>query len=418
MNGVKIIRITTVPVSLYKLLEGQPRFFSSRGMDYLCISSPGDDVKQLVMREKCRYEPVPMTRGITPFKDLKALWQMVRIIKREHPDIVHSHTPKAGIISMLAAKLSGVPHRLHTVAGLPLIEARGPKRKVLDLVEKLTYSCATKIYPNSKGLYNFILEHKFAKKDKLKIIGNGSSNGINTRYFSPDQVSEEQKSRLKQQVGIDPQDFIFVFVGRMVGDKGINELIAAFQSLIPNPKSETRNLKSGTWNLKLETWNLKPETQNPKPKTSIPKLLLVGPFESELDPLSLESLQAIESNPDIIHVDFQSDVRPYFAIADALVFPSYREGFPNVVMQAGAMELPSIVSNINGCNEIIIEGKNGIIIPPKDTEALCHAMKKMMSDKDYYNSLKENARRMIVERYEQRDVWEAILAEYRSLEEK
>src|SRR5690606_12234206 len=141
-----------------------------------------------------------------------------------------SHTPKAGIVGMLGAKLAGVPVRLHTVAGLPLMESSGIKRKVLDYVEKLTYSCATKVYSNSKGLYDFIIENKYTSTEKLKVIGNGSSNGINTDYFSPDQIPEEQKEILKSQLHIKADDFVFVFVGRLVGDKGINELVKAFQN--------------------------------------------------------------------------------------------------------------------------------------------------------------------------------------------
>ena len=147
----------------------------------------------------------------------------------------------------------------------------------------------------------------------------------------------------------------------------------------------------------------------------MPKLLLVGSQESDLDPVLPETLQEIDANPHIISVGYQEDVRPYFAISDALVFPSYREGFPNVVMQAGAMGLPSIVSNINGCNEIIIEGKNGIIVPPKNVELLKSAMKRLMLDKAYFSQLKLNARSMIQERYEQKVVWEAILEEYKRL---
>src|SRR5690606_13135015 len=140
-----------------------------------------------------------------------------------------------------------------------------------------------------------------------------------------------------------------------------------------------------------------------------------GPLETELDPLSPETLKAIETNVNIISVGFQKDVRPYFAISDCLTFPSYREGFPNVVMQAGAMGLPSIVSNINGCNEIIEEGANGIIVPVKNTEALQQAMEKMITDKPFYEKLKTNARAMIKSRYEQKVVWNALLEEYSSL---
>ena len=147
------------------------------------------------------------------------------------------------------------------------------------------------------------------------------------------------------------------------------------------------------------------------------KLLLVGPFETKLDPLLPVSLIEISENKSIISVGYQNDVRPYFAISNALVFPSYREGFPNVVMQAGAMGLPSIVSNINGCNEIIIENQNGIIIPVKNTMAIFDAMKKMVENAAFYNQLKENSRKRIVDNYEQKVVWNAILNEYKKLEE-
>jgi len=213
-------------------------------------------------------------------------------------------------------------------------------------------------------------------------LANGNVNGIDLNYFSQSQVSIEQKKQLQQELGIIlPNDFVFIFVGRLVGDKGINELISAFSQL---------------------------ETPNSK-------LLLVGPFEPELDPLQPETLKVIESHPNIISVGFQSDVRPYLAISNCLVFPSYREGFPNVVLQAGAMGLPSIVTDINGCNEIVVEGQNGTIIPVKNVAALVEAMQKMCSDKAYYEQLQQNARVMIQSRYEQQVVWEALLAEYNSL---
>lgn len=296
--------------------------------------------------------------------------------------MVHSHTPKAGIIGMLGAKLAGVPVRLHTVAGLPLMEATGMKRKVLDFVEKLTYSSATKVYPNSKKLKEFILEHRYAPQDKLKVIANGSSNGIDTAYFDPDQVSSAQKQQLKEELEIKADDFVFVFVGRLVGDKGINELVSAFKSV------QQEGLQKQ------------------------PKLLFVGDFETELDALQEDTLQEINNNDAIISVGFQKDVRPYFAIADCLAFPSYREGFPNVVMQAGAMGLPSVVSDINGCNEIVIEGENGMIIPVKDATALKHAMLRMMEDVEFYKKLQANARHLITSRFEQELVWDAILEEY------
>lgn len=382
----KLIRITTVPLSLKVLLKGQLRFMASNGFDVKGVSSEGEELREVHENEGIAVEAITMSRKITPFQDLKSLWEMWNFLRKEKPQIVHTHTPKAGIIGMLAARLAGVPHRLHTVAGLPLMEATGTKRKILNFVEKLTYSSATRVYPNSKGLYDFILQNNFTQSNKLKIIANGSSNGIDTTFFSPDQVTEIEKVTLREKLNIQPDDFVFVFVGRIVSDKGINELIKAFSEL---------------------------QTVENKPAGI--KLLLVGGLENDLDPLNPETLAEINQNKDIISVGFQQDVRSFFAIADALVFPSYREGFPNVVMQAGAMGLPSIVSDINGCNEIIIEGENGLIIPPKNVEKLKEKMLTLAKDKNLYTKLKGNSRRMIENRYEQSVVWNALLEEYEGL---
>lgn len=376
----KLIRITTIPLSLKVLLRGQLNFMSNY-FEVIGISSADKELKEVEDDEGICVKELEMTRLISPFQDLKSLWNFYKLCKKEKPLMVHSHTPKAGIVGMLGAKLAGVPIRLHTVAGLPLMEASGNKRKLLDFVEKMTYACATKVYPNSKGLYDFILRNNYTSAGKLKVIGEGSSNGIDTSFFSRSQISEESQIQLRESLNIPVDDFVFVFVGRLVGDKGINELIRAFSKLTH----------------------------------SRCKLLLVGLLEPELDPLEENTLKEMNSNPNIISVGFQIDVRPYFAISNALVFPSYREGFPNVVMQAGAMELPSIVSDINGCNEIIVEGVNGTIIPVKSDEAILSSMKNLMQNKEYFNLLQSKARSMITSRYEQKVVWEAILKEYRVL---
>jgi len=241
------------------------------------------------------------------------------------------------------------------------------------------------VYPNSFGLKEIILKENFCKHSKLCVLANGSTNGINTNYFNPDLIAHSEKLNLKQSLNIVEDDFVFVFVGRLVKDKGVNELVKSFKKISSNYKHV--------------------------------KLLLVGSIESELDPLETTTLKTIECNDNILDVGYQNDVRPYFSCSDVLVFPSYREGFPNVVMQAGAMGLASIVTNINGCNEIIKNGKNGLIIPAKDTEALYEAMEKVIIDKRLRLTLQQCARQMIVNRYEQNEVWNAILNEYQDLEQ-
>ncbi|NMA30804.1 MAG: glycosyltransferase family 4 protein [Candidatus Methanofastidiosa archaeon] len=357
---------------------------SENGYEVIGVSSEGKELHDVREIEGVRVVALEMTRTISLFKDLKALWGFHWLCKKEIPLIVHSHTPKAGIVGMLGAKLAGVPIRLHTVAGLPLMEATGLKRWILNIVEKLTYSCANRVYPNSKGLNDFILKNRFANKDKLKVIANGSSNGIDTGVFSPQQITLEQQNLLRDELNISASDFVFVFVGRLVKDKGINELVTAFSRI------KDKNVK----------------------------LLLVGALEEDLDPLLPKTLDEINSNENIIYAGWQSDVRQFFAIADALVFPSYREGFPNVVMQAGAMGLPSIVTDINGCNEIIIDKENGVIIPPKDEDKLYDAMHYFLDNHEDLERMANNSRKMIVDRYEQQVVWDALLEEYRRLEKE
>src|SRR5699024_1403627 len=191
----------------------------------------GEKLDKVRQTQGIRTVAISMTRTISPAADLKALWQLYRLFKKEKPDIVHTHTPKAGLLGMMAAKMAGVPHRLHTIAGLPLTVATGIKRTILNQTEKLTYASATRVYPNSHGLQKFVLENKFTSRDKLKVIGHGSSNGIDTSVFDPGSVSEETKKALGKELKIAKDDFIFLFVGRVVTDKGIHELVSAFKRL-------------------------------------------------------------------------------------------------------------------------------------------------------------------------------------------
>lgn len=376
----KLIRTSTVALSLDFLLKGQLAFLNQY---YEVVAVSGEDyhLNAVAEREKVRTVPLAMQRNISPLKDLISLWKLYFMFKKEKPLMVHSITPKAGLLSMLAAKFAGVPVRIHTFTGLIFPSKKGFLQRILIFMDRLLCACATHIYPEGEGVKRDLIQYKITSKH-LEVIANGNVNGIDTTYFSKEKVSLQEQESLKKELGISENDFVFIFVGRLVGDKGINELISAFSQL-PTPNSQ---------------------------------LLLVGPLESDLDPLETETLKEIENNPNIISVGFQNDVRSYFAIADCLVFPSYREGFPNVVLQAGAMELPSIVTDINGSNEIVMDGENGIIIPTQNTIAIQQAMLKMMTEEVFYNKLQQNARKMIVSRYEQKVVWQAILEEYRKLE--
>ena len=376
----KLIRITTVPISIEKLLENQPKHFS-KFFDITIVSSDKSELEKLGKKQGVKTFCLPLTRKITPFKDIIAILKLYFFLKREKPKIVHSHTPKAGFVGMTASFFAGVPIRMHTVAGLPLMERKFIKKKVLIFIEKLTYLFASNVYSNSKKLMEYILSKKFCSERKIKTLANGSSNGIDTKYFS-DNISLKNKNKLLNTLEILKNDFVFCYVGRVVKDKGINELVSAFNEL---------NLKSRNC-----------------------KLIIVGKIENETDPISKSTIGIIKKNKNIMLTGFKNDVRPYLSIGNCFVFPSYREGFPNVLMQAGAMDLPCIATNINGCNEIIQDNINGFLIPPKNIDALVKAMKKIMNKK-LIIKLSKNCRLMIKEKYDQKFFWKKLLIEYNNL---
>ncbi len=375
----RLLRITTASISLKLLLRGQFTYFQQQGFEVLTVSADGSEVKEIIAYG-VPHRVVPMTRKITPLQDLICLWKLIQVMREFKPDLVHTHTPKAGLLGIMAAWIVRVPARLHTVAGLPLMEARGVKRWVLKMTERITYACATNVFPNSKGLYEFIKKEFNVQPIKFKVIGAGSSNGIDTTYFSPTESLATEAKAIRQRYQIPTHAIIFSFVGRIVKDKGIVELIEAVKKL-----SSTTEVR----------------------------LILVGPFEQELDPLPDQVMQFIDDSTHVIKAGFQQDVRPWLMASDAFVFPSYREGFPNVVMQAACLEVPCIVSDINGCNEIIRHQETGIIVPVKNTDALLEAMKFLAEHKDERYRFAKSSREFVVKNFDQGFLWSELLKEYR-----
>jgi len=380
----KLIRVTAIPESLRHLLRGQLKYMSQY-YEVVAVCSEGNGKMQLMLHEQgdIRGIAVEIKRHPSPWNDLKTLFKLIKVFRKEKPFIVHTHTPKAGLLGMMAAKLTGVPHRLHTVAGLPLLVHQGLGRKVLNMMERVTSACATQVFPNSFAMMKIMEEEGLCKPGKMRVIGNGSSNGVDTRHFSPDALAEN-KSELRRNAGVGEGEFVFVFIGRIVKDKGMNELARSVSLLAE------KGLRF--------------------------KVVLVGVHESNLDPLDDDAEKVIMEHPFVKYVGGQMDVRPFLKMADAFVFPSYREGFPNVVMEAGAMGLPAIVTDINGCNEIIEEGKNGRIIPPKDKEALANMMQWFIEHPKEVVAMAANARDMVVARYERAYIWEELLKTYQALE--
>lgn len=361
MQRNKIIRAVTVAQSV-GFFTGMIPNLKEMGYEVVAVSSDGPEL-QRVRDAGARTVSVEMQRHISPLKDLKSLWQMVRVFRKERPAMVHSMTPKAGLICMMAGKLAGVPVRVHMFTGLVFPTSTGLKRRILMFTDWLTCACATHVLPEGEGVKRDLLENRITRKP-IKVLGYGNCRGIDLERFdrTPEVMALAEKLH-------HPDKFTFITIGRLVGDKGINELVEAFCRLnqeLPNTR-----------------------------------LVLVGPYEPELDPIKPETIHEIETNPAIEAVGNQKDVRPWLAASDCHILASYREGFPNVVIEAGAMGLPQIVTDINGANEIIMEGKNGTIVPSKDADAIYHAMRRMTTDAPWRTTLAVNARGMIASRYEQ-----------------
>ena len=373
---MKILRISTVPISLETFLKGQLRMLNQH-YEIIGVSSPGEALDKVHQREGIRVIPLPMERRISLIKDFISLIRMIFLLIKERPDMIHSITPKAGLISMLAGWITRVPVRMHTFTGLVFPTATGFKQKILIMMDRLTCACATHINPEGNGVKNDLIKYRITSKP-LHIIANGNISGIDLAHY---QRTTEVIS--KAQLYRDEHGFTFCFVGRMVREKGINELVSAFVKL--------------------------------HQKYAYIRLILVGPFERELDPVDKSIEEQILHHPAIVFMDFQKDIRPFMAASDALVFPSYREGFPNVVIQAGAMEIPSIVTNINGCNEIIIPGENGVIIEPRNEEQLYQAMETFITHQEKVKEMAANSRKLVADRYDQKIVWNALLEEYKNL---
>lgn len=383
---IKIIRASTIGASLNTFCRGILQELKEKGYDVIALSSYDSNLKELGLRENVRTIGVDMERHVSLAKDLISLFQLVEVFYKEKPDMVHSMTPKAGLLCMIAAWITRVPVRVHTFTGLVWPTAKGLSRRILMLTDSITCSCATHVIPEGQGVLEDLREYRITKK-AMKVLGYGNVRGVDMGIYSlrPEVISKA--SSLKK-------DFIFTFiyVGRIVGDKGINELVMSFMRL--------KVLES------LENWSC--------------RLVLVGGFEETLDPVSIKTQRLIDSVPEIESVgpQFGDDLLAWYAASDCFVFPSYREGFPNTVLEAGAMELPSIVTDINGSREIIIKDgseseqrlipgekmsirKNGVVIPSKDEEALYQAMKWMMTHKEERLLMSKNARAIVQNRFEQ-----------------
>lgn len=328
INKIKAIHGVTVSKSL-GLMNGLPKFLNSNGFDCKVITSNGSHVESFKNEEDCDVKIINMAREISLVQDIISLLKLIRYLNSEKPQIVNAGTPKAGLLMMIAAWVTRVPNRIYTIRGLRLETTFGLKRRILYLTEKIAINCSTKTVAISHSLRDTVIDLKLVNPDKVIVLGNGSSNGVNLEPFKRTEILNDKVLNLKRKYNIDDKDFVLGFVGRITKDKGVDQLIEVYLELI-------------------------------KQKENI-KLLIVGEFE-ENDPISDYSKNIIETHPNIIHVGFQSSPAPFYFLMQVLLFLTNREGFGNVSIEAALSGIPVIVKNVTGARDTVLDKETGFIV--------------------------------------------------------
>jgi glycosyltransferase involved in cell wall biosynthesis len=379
----KLLRVTTSPLSLRSLLPNQMRFMKENGFEVIMVSSTGKEWPSILENEQCEHRIVPMARNIAPLKDLRSLWLLYRLIKKEKPDIVHSHTPKAGLLAMLAAKFAGVRLRIHTIAGLRFMTATGMLKRILVFMEKLTARAATHVWPNSYSLLEYIRTNKLVKESKLHVIGYGSSNGVDLQRFSVSALKQEHIEEVKKLIGFEANNTYLLSMGRIVKDKGIEELVPAFATL-----------------------------QAAQPSL---RLVLLGQYEDHLDPVNAKTKELIKTHPAIIHIEWNEKVEYFMHVCQLMVHASYREGFPNTLLQAGAMECPVVCSRIEGNIDIVTNGETGILFNSRDEKDLAGKLQWAILHPSEMKKYAIELRKKVEKHFSQRHVHNSLKEKYLEL---
>lgn len=371
--------ITTTLARTLFFFSGQPRLWKEQ-FDVCAIAAEKEKLRTFADEEGIRSKFMPMHREISLLSDMSCLFRFIWLFIKERPYVVHGNTPKASMLSMVAAWLTCRPVRIYMCHGLRYQTATGNLRRILMFMEKLSCSCATQVICVSEGVRKQLVVDGICKEGKGKVVGYGTAGGIDVNYFSRKALSATLD--IRAELGIPQDDFVFSFVGRIVKDKGVNELVSAIDRLSKEYQVH---------------------------------LLLVGPKENDLDPIDERTQILISKNKYIHAVGRQNDVRPYLAASDALVLPSYREGVGMVLLEANAMDVPCIASDIIGCNDVVTEGVNGELVQPKNVEALYRKMKDWVEHREYVTELAKGCRNYVCSRYSSEDVKRAYYQELKSL---
>tara|TARA_R110002073_G_scaffold74100_2_gene181067 strand:- start:59003 stop:60130 length:1128 start_codon:yes stop_codon:yes gene_type:complete len=355
----------------------------SKGYDVAIASSPGHELEDFGDEEGVAVHAVSMERRIAPLSDLVSLAKLLREIREIRPEIVHSHTPKGGLLGMCAATLAGVPVRCYHLRGLPMMSATGPKRTLLRWTERLSCLLADEVFCVSSSLREVALSERLCPASKIHVLAGGSGNGVDsTGLYNPKTHAPLARDAIRAGLDIRKDQVVVGFVGRMVGDKGVVELAKAWKTV--------RGLHSDAL------------------------LLLIGPREAS-DAVPPDILEQLDSDSRVRWVDTVANVAEYYAAMDLVVLPTYREGLPNVLLEAAAMQLPVVATEVPGCVDVVVDGVTGMLVPPQTVEPLAKAIDTYLSSSELRREHGTNARVHVVANFSQEKIWQALSEHYEAL---
>jgi glycosyltransferase involved in cell wall biosynthesis len=376
----KLLLLSTEPITFKLLLSGQPKLMKEEGWELLLVSADGREVQSICRAEGVRHEVIPFLKGVNYVEDFISFWLLFQLIRKERPDVIHSYDSKAGFLGMLAAKLAGIPHRIHSITEMP-VHTKDPQ-KGLTFLEKWTFSNATSLWVNSTGMLSFFTSNSGIDADKFKLLGSGSTLGVDLEKFNRQVLKENHLVAATMRILPGENDFIILAIGALTKRKGVEDLIAAF-------------LKSKI--------------------VSRSKLVLIGTFEQEEESLSQETIQTIREHPRVVQIDWTDHVDHHLALADVLVHPSHEEGFSNVLLEAAAMQVPIICSNCIGNASFIKQQKTGLVFPVGEVTVLKEAMEFAYVKRDTLASYTDALFEEVQEKYDRKVMRKLQAAAYRQL---
>lgn len=383
VQGLRIACVATVPFFLVTQQKRQIEHLLNSGLLVTVITSPGPELAQFTPHPHLTFQMLEIPRRLAPWRDLVALCQLYRLFRQGSFTIVHSTTPKAGLLSALGSWLARVPIRLHTFTGQPWIDMHGPMRWAARASDRIIGWLNIHCYADSESQRRFLVAEGILNEHRISTIASGSLAGVDLKRFNRERLGVEVGKGVRSELGIADQTIVLLFIGRIAREKGVYELLEAVDRLRKNGSDVV--------------------------------LLMIGPMDDERGGTGTVARADLEGRAGVYYLGYRQDPERYFAAADILCLPSYREGFGTVVIEAAAMGVPTVGTRITGLVDAVVDGETGVLVEPRNADALMLGLQRLLEDADLRERMGEMARQRVHERYSAYVVNAAVIEEYARL---